>query len=826
MKRPEDLVLAHLLARFEGALADRVRACLEEAHKRGTSFVETLTAARLLSAEDAQAYSEAARYLTGGQHVFACPRCRIQVIAPASGACAQCHQSLVRGVLPTPQSTVFDPGLERHVRRMILDASARERTRGQVNEANRLRSEGRIGKRPEAELAPADASCRETTLGNYTLQSLLGRGGSSYVYKAEDHRNGQTCALKVLYFQPGEPEASVREKLARFRREAELASKLDHPNLVGVGALEQVGSWYHIPMTLVEGPSLAQLLEARAAGTATDLGALIAALGDVARGLHYAHCQGVIHRDVNPRNILFSAAGQAALGDFGVARPLEAAGGLTGQKVVLGLIGYAAPERLVSEAKADVRSDVYSLGVVLYEILTGRLPFTDTHAAQLLPKIQRGDFPAPRALAPDVPAALETVAMRALSRDPAQRHASALEFAQALAEAVAPDAGAGVQERGAAGPAAALGRGWRAAAMAFIGFGFGVAAAGFTPGDRPDPARAAEARVASAFRSLEGAREAGAYTAARTACEEALRHASADVPALALGFWRGRLHEERGEVAEASREYELAVGGAQRNDALLRFGLLQFFAGERHGAGELAAQHRNSASRAFDLLARERSETWDGRFALGMLAVLGGDGDSAIAAFHELARTQADLVEPALMEAWVALRHGAPATAGPILETLVPRAPFHPWVRFAAAIARLESGQAGRTAELLEPARTLWPAAVESRLLLARVRLAAGDPAGAEKLLDEAEHRDARTAEIHRLRARAAAERGDLCRAIAAASRVLTLVPGDLGALYQRGMLECRHGDRAAGDADLRAFLTQEPAGERADRARQELAGK
>ncbi len=487
MGRTEDQVLALLLVHLKRVAGDRLRPCLEEAAQSGRPLADVVSDQRLLSSADLAGFVEAGRYLGAGHHLRACPRGHLQDAGVPGQAvhCPTCGAAMLRGVHPRPEAVRFDPALERQVRRLILDEAARQRMRARVRAAGEARREGRDPGRAEGELAPRAqapeaARRKDGELGPYRLLEELGRGSSSYVYKARDARNGELLALKVLYFAQGEEEAVVRERVARFEREARLSAGLEHPNLVPARPVERVDGWSVIPMMYVDGPSLETLLQAGAGrpGESSSTGAqvdpleLAAALIDVARGLHFAHAQGVIHRDVNPRSILFSSSGHPYLSDFGAARPLGEVSALTGEKAHLGQIAYAAPERLRSERNADARSDVYGLGATLYRVLTGRLPFEAAQPNQLLAKILKETPPEPSRVRPGLPLALDAVCRKALDRDPARRHAGALEFAHDLAAALEGDAApsaAGMPAWRKPVPA------WWVAVAAGIGFVLGVA---------------------------------------------------------------------------------------------------------------------------------------------------------------------------------------------------------------------------------------------------------------------------------------------------------------------------------------------------------------
>lgn len=264
------------------------------------------------------------------------------------------------------------------------------------------------------------------TVGRYQLNELLGAGAMAQVYRAYDPASGAQVAIKVLYPHLTNDEGFVE----RFRREAQAAALLDHPNIIRIldqGADGDVG---YLVMELLDGPSLKRFLQERDAPLEiADAVQLTAKLADA---LEHAHSRGIVHRDVKPSNVLLrnGQLDQPVLTDFGVARMVEQTLN-TGEGTTLGTPTYMAPEQGKGKP-GDARSDIYALGVILFELLTGSPPFSADSPYSLILRHIHTPPPSPRAVRPAVPQALEDVVLRALAKDPDARYPTAAAFAAAL----------------------------------------------------------------------------------------------------------------------------------------------------------------------------------------------------------------------------------------------------------------------------------------------------------------------------------------------------------------------------------------------------------
>ncbi len=343
----------------------------------------------------------------------------------------------------------------------------------------------------QIESSPAPEEPAPTRLGDFRIVREIGRGGMGVVYEAEQMSLKRRVALKVL------PPAlrSDRRLLARFRREAEAAGRLRHPNVVPVYACGEAGGAPFFAMELVEGRSLADILRERRRGGDAGLPAdpdgwrrfTLSTIVKIADALAYAHARGILHRDVKPGNILLEKDGTPRLTDFGLALDLEAAS-LTVVGEICGSPHYMSPEQAFRRGQPlDARADIYSLAVTLYETLTRRLPYAGSTSAEVLAALDAGRIVPPGEADPEMPMALRAVLGRALERRPSDRYSTAAEFADDLSailedRAVAPPRR---RVRRAVGLSALLGAAALAVAAALFG---GPGAPG---GEKAQPASAA-----------------------------------------------------------------------------------------------------------------------------------------------------------------------------------------------------------------------------------------------------------------------------------------------------------------------------------------------
>jgi serine/threonine-protein kinase len=258
----------------------------------------------------------------------------------------------------------------------------------------------------------------------YELEELVGTGGMSSVYRAHDRLLDRKVALKVLHPQFTDDE----EYVERFRREARAVARLSHPNIVTVIDRGEADGRQFIVFEYVDGENLKALV---ARDGALSVESAVSLAHQVARALAFAHGEGLVHRDVKPQNVLLNGDGRAKVTDFGIARSLDVKHGMTQTGTVLGTSDYIAPEQAQGQTIGP-QTDVYSLGVVLYELLTGEVPFPGENFVAVAMRHINEPPPSARELRPDVSPRLDAALRRAMAKDPRDRFPSMEAFCDEL----------------------------------------------------------------------------------------------------------------------------------------------------------------------------------------------------------------------------------------------------------------------------------------------------------------------------------------------------------------------------------------------------------
>src|SRR5713101_1091857 len=276
----------------------------------------------------------------------------------------------------------------------------------------------------ERVLGEADVPDKEWRLGNYEILEEVGRGGMGVIYRARQRHSGRIVALKrvVTY------HADSHETLARFRREAEAAASLDHPNILPVYEVSETEDGLpFFSMKFATGGSL----RTDASGIRGEPRKCVRLMAKIARAIDYAHTKGILHRDLQPGNILLDARGEPLVSDFGLAKWLDKESDLTRTLTTFGTPGYIAPEQ-AEGAQFGPAADIYSLGAILFNLLAGRPPFVGTNALSVIRQAAATPAPKLRSFAPSLGRDLETVVARCLERDPKARYQTASALAEDL----------------------------------------------------------------------------------------------------------------------------------------------------------------------------------------------------------------------------------------------------------------------------------------------------------------------------------------------------------------------------------------------------------
>src|SRR5205814_5675085 len=273
--------------------------------------------------------------------------------------------------------------------------------------------------------AQQDLTAGQTFAGRYRIEQVLGRGGMGVVYKAIDTQLDETVAIKTL---PGDVMQRSPEDLERFKREIRLARKITHRNVLRTYDYGEADGVYFISMEFVRGYTLSELSD-EVDNKQLAVRVAVGVSRQICRGLQVAHEQGIIHRDIKPQNVLIDHKGEVKLMDFGIARMAEAPEAKTQAGLIVGTPHYMSPEQ-VQGKQLDPRSDVYSMGVLIYEMLVGRRPFESSSLTGVLTAHITEKAKPPIDLRLEIGRDINAIVMKALENDPKLRYANAGELLQ------------------------------------------------------------------------------------------------------------------------------------------------------------------------------------------------------------------------------------------------------------------------------------------------------------------------------------------------------------------------------------------------------------
>ncbi|MCO5168382.1 MAG: protein kinase [Planctomycetes bacterium] len=539
---------------------------------------------------------------------------------------------------------------------------------------------------------PAPLEDDPFAVGPYTPLEVISAGAMGVVFRARHRESGEVVALKVLHEELARSPLHVR----RFRQEAQALAALEHPGIVPVRAVGQSGGQHYIAMGLVEG----EPLDAHVArGERWPVDRVLKAVAALGRAVQHAHAQGVVHRDLKPGNVLVGEAGEVVVADFGLATQV-ADRWASGAGEVTGTPHFMAPEQVRGEP-VDRRADVWSLGVILYLLLTHELPFPGDAAVDVQQRVLDDEPTPPRRLDPRVEPALEGVVLRALEKDPAHRYASAAEVAQDLERLLR-----GERVADAAPPRA---RRWRPersrarrlvlGALSGVVVASGVAALG---------ARSVQARAALEQEAARALREHQAEA------DRVLAEARAGLAQVAQGLDEARAALDGGDPGAALFQAGQARGRVDEVEEAIRRAALGGMASEK-----LVERARALRREADLVLARAQAALGRPAEAAQVLRRVLADDAFALPLWRELARLEA--------------RAGQRAAARVSIDEALRLAPDDPdaWVELARL--ELEGGGLAPAERALGAALDRDPRRADALLLRAAARLARGDALAAER---------------------------------------------------------------------------------------------
>jgi serine/threonine protein kinase len=281
---------------------------------------------------------------------------------------------------------------------------------------------GKHGEQKAGQILISDDLETKPTIGRYVILGELGQGAMGVVYKAQDPRINRLVAIKTIRFSDDFEEKQAKEVKERFFKEAELAGKLSHPSIISIHDVGEDYELTYMAMELLEGKDLDYYCQKK---NLLPLRRILDIIADVAEALDFAHSHGVIHRDVKPGNIMLQNNGKIKVTDFGIAKAVSSSQTKSG--IILGTPNYMSPEQ-INGMPLDGRSDVFSLGAVFFQLLTGNLPFGGKTITELFYQITQVKHPSPRQFNPKVIKPVEQLIDKALAKDPDKRFQRANDF--------------------------------------------------------------------------------------------------------------------------------------------------------------------------------------------------------------------------------------------------------------------------------------------------------------------------------------------------------------------------------------------------------------
>jgi serine/threonine-protein kinase len=285
---------------------------------------------------------------------------------------------------------------------------------------------GKHGEKKAGKILISDDLETKPTIGRYEILGELGQGAMGVVYKAKDPRINRLVAIKTIRFSDDFEEKQAKEVKERFFKEAELAGKLSHPSIISIHDVGEDYELTYMAMELLEGEDLDYYCQKK---NLLPMRKILDIIADSADALDYAHSHGVIHRDVKPGNIMLQKNGKIKVTDFGIAKAVSSSQTKSG--IILGTPNYMSPEQ-INGMPLDGRSDVFSLGAVFFQLLTGNLPFGGKTISELFYQITQVKHPSPRQFNPKLIRPIEQLLDKALSKDPNHRFQRASEFSRYL----------------------------------------------------------------------------------------------------------------------------------------------------------------------------------------------------------------------------------------------------------------------------------------------------------------------------------------------------------------------------------------------------------